>query len=537
MKTMPTSSASAIGIPAIWARRGLVFWLAVMICGHAVVLNEPFVNQEVAFSEGARSLAEPGYRDGLTRYWRHQVNPLGYSAITALIRSVGHLAAAFWTARLASLAGGALILVAGYLWFRKTGSLRADLFWLWGGLTTLCPLVWIFTGRGTADVLPVGILCAAFSACWLAEGRWKWHWLAAGLLALATVVKYNSLLTGLGFLWLVVRGTGQLRLPLRSRLAQGALYALIPGASLAAYFAWVYRNFNVLFVQEQFRDRHSPFADLPQFPAILAAYSSYLVMLTGLLALVPLVSLCQPLRRRTRVLLGGCGLLLATAAAAALRGFDAGEMGFGGFDRMLPAGLFLCLRGTFLMLALAFAGELLRKAIADKDEFCQFLLAAIVPTLLISSCSRPAQRYLLAAVPWVFFALTVLARRRTLRLTRLLGWTSVVIFCGLSAVATVYSVARGRAADRMARWVVDQGLASDTEPGDMRADCDQYFPIALPPAPKYVVQMVPVKGAIHTEIVSIFGRSLRTFSLLPVNRTEASPPVQTASGHFNPGPK
>jgi transposase len=90
---------------------------------------------------------------------------------------------AFWTARLASLAGGALILASGFLWFRKTGSLRADLFWLWGGVTTLCPLVWIFTGRGTADVLPVGILCWAFTACWLAEGRWKGHCLAAGLLA------------------------------------------------------------------------------------------------------------------------------------------------------------------------------------------------------------------------------------------------------------------------------------------------------------------------------------------------------------------
>ena len=163
-----------------WAWRGLVFWLAVMICGHAIVLNEPFVNQEVAFSEGARGLAEPGYPEGLTRFWRHQVNPLGYSAITALFRSVLHLpvlqlpvlhlTGAFWTARLASLAGGALILVSGYLWFRKTGSLRADLFWLWGGVTTLCPLVWIFTGRGTADVLPVGILCCAFTACWLAEG-------------------------------------------------------------------------------------------------------------------------------------------------------------------------------------------------------------------------------------------------------------------------------------------------------------------------------------------------------------------------------
>ena len=526
---LPFPSSSALAIPVTWARRGLVFWLAVMICGHAFVLNEPFVNQEVAFSEGARGLAEPDYPEGLTRYWRHQVNPLGYSVITAILRLVLHQSGTFWTARLASLAGGALILVSGFFWFRKTGSLRADLFWLWGAVTTLCPLVWIFTGRGTADVLPVGILCGAFTACWLAEGRWSRHWLAAGLLALATIVKYNSLLSGLGFLWLVMYGTGQMKLPLRTRLAQGALYGIVPGVCLGAYFACVYWNFDVLFVQEQFRERHSPFADLPHFPAILAAYSSYLVMLTGLLALVPLVSLWQPLRIRARIVLGGCVLALSTGAAAALRGFDAGEMGFGGFDRMLPAQVFLCLRGVFLMLAAACAVEFFRKAIVDEDEFCQFLLWALIPTLLISSCSRPAQRYLLAAVPWVFFALTVLTRRRTLRLTRWLGWMSVVGFCGLSAVGTVYSVARGRAADRMAHWVVDQGLAAETEPGDMRADCDQYFPITPPPAPKYVIQPVPAEGAIHTEAVSIFGRSLRGFYLLPADHgaTDRTPTAQS----------
>src|SRR5579872_2694309 len=193
-------------------------------------------------------------------------------------------------------------------------------------------------------------------------------------------------------------------------------------------------------------------------------------------------------------------------------------MGFGGFDRMLPAGIFLSLRGAFLVLAFACCVELCRKAIADKDEFCQFLLAALVPTLLISSCSRPAQRYLLTAVPWVFFALTVLTRRRALRWTRLLGWISVVVFCGLSTVSSVYSVARGRAADRMARWVVAEGLAAETEPGDMRADCDQYFPITPPSAPKFVVQPIPAEGAIHSETVSIFGRSLRGFYLLPVDR-------------------
>src|SRR5260221_11492243 len=125
--TMPAPICSAAG-PATWAWRGLVFWLAVMICGHAVVLNEPFVNQEVAFSEGARGLADSGYPEGLTRFWRHQVNPLGYSAVTAIFRSVLPVPATdpsgpFWTARLASLAGGALILVSGFLWFRKSGSL------------------------------------------------------------------------------------------------------------------------------------------------------------------------------------------------------------------------------------------------------------------------------------------------------------------------------------------------------------------------------------------------------------------------------
>ena len=70
-----------------------MFWLAVMICGHAIVLDEPFVNQEVAFSEG-RAAPRNQLSEGLTRYWRHQVNP-PYSAITAIVRSVSRPGGAF----------------------------------------------------------------------------------------------------------------------------------------------------------------------------------------------------------------------------------------------------------------------------------------------------------------------------------------------------------------------------------------------------------------------------------------------------------
>ena len=380
-------------------------------------------------------------------------------------------------------------------------------------------------------MLPVGILCDALHG--LLAGRRdakdaQSPYLAAGLLALGDryQIQHTADRTGFRVACKCAARVNSLAL-LRTRLAQERRRTvdLFRERALTAYFAWVFWQLQrPVRCRTSFAPRHSPFTDTALgFPAILAAYSSYLVMLTGLLAVVPLVSLWRPLTIRLRIILGGGVLVLATGAAAALRGFDAGEMGFGGFDRMLPGGLFVCLRGAFLVLAAACAFELCRKAISENDELCQFLLAALIPTLLISSCSRPAQRYLLVAVPWVFFALTVLSQRRMQRLTRLAGWMSVAIFCGMSVVAAVYGVAHGRAADRMAHWIVEQGLAAETEPGDMRAHCDQYFPIVLPTEPKYVVQAKPAEGAIHTEAVSILGRSLRGFYLVPADGAGIQP--------------
>jgi hypothetical protein len=247
------------------------------------------------------------------------------------------------------------------------------------------------------------------------------------------------------------------------------------------------------------------------------------MMLSGLLAFVPTLSVWDSLERRNRIVMIALSAVLGIAAIAGLRGFDVGEMNLGGFDHVLPQVAVQAIRVGFLALAGAFFWVLWRAAIADKNEFCRFFFWALVPSLLISSCARPAQRYLLFALPWMFYFLIVLSLPRNTRSIRYLGWASVILFAGLSAFGSAYGVAQGRAADRMGRWIVKSGLAGETERGELRHHCEQYFPLSQPEVANYAVSVAPGENVVHTEAFNLFGHPLRAFYLNQLKPTV--PPV------------
>lgn len=505
----------------------LWFWGAVLVVGHALYANTPFVNLEFAFSEAARGLTETGYTAGFDKYWSCQANPLGYSAITAGLIKTLHLPDAFWVYRLPSFLGGVGILVSGWIICRKIGSRAIPMFSLWAALTTLNPLVWVYGGRATADVLPAGLMCLAFAACFVARGRLSLHLLAGALFSLAIVVKFNSILLGLGFVYLVFapgaipNGDLQENVPvtLRRKLTALACYTILPGLVLSAYFAWTWRSFGVLLVADGPMKTLDPSGFVNQFPATFAMYWSYLATMLGLLALIVPARIYQGTPRGKAVVISIATVGIAGLCSWGLMNFNAGEMDYGGFNHMLPQAVFSLLRVGCLALAIFLIGDLLQNALQQQERFASFLAAALIPYLVISSFFRPAQRYLILCLPFVLLYLLLSAPLNLQRLTRWLGWPTAGVYALISFVAVVYQVGQGRAAESMAQWIAAHGQLDETSPGAILPHAGQHFPVQDAsnklPATTLIVQTQPAEPCLHSETVKVFGRVLRTYYLCP----------------------
>jgi len=108
-------------------------------------------------------------------------------------------------------------------------------------------------------------------------------------------------------------------------------------------------------------------------------------------------------------------------------------------------------------------------------------------------------------------------RRR--RLAAATAGLTVAGFAGLSFVGAVYLAAQGRAADAMARWVVEHADPEGTDPGPIAHHAGQYFPAEPPARPEFAVVVAPDGGEVlHAEEMRVFGRVVRTYRLVRVPR-------------------
>jgi hypothetical protein len=246
-------------------------------------------------------------------------------------------------------------------------------------------------------------------------------------------------------------------------------------------------------------------------------YLAYMTMLLGFLALIVPIRTWNKIGAMRSLLFLGIALALGVLAYPALAGFDQGEMGFGNFTRFLPGLLPSVMLAVGLSLAALLLFFLGYQAAREGDAFAQFLLCTLVPYLVMASCTRPAQRYLLLCLPMVLFYLIVmLPVRRQVSLS--LGWASVIAFATLSLAGTLHHIAQGRAADSMARWILTNGYAGNTELGVIRTHAGQYFAPHDVSQATYEVRLDSAGSPVHEEPVVVFGRRLKTFRLVPRDR-------------------
>jgi len=487
------------------------------IIGHGIYLNTNWVNNEYVFSGAVKSILDPDYSIGLEKYWELQANPLGYSLITALFASF--LGISLWSVRIPSLLGGITILLAGWAFYHNKNLKNDSLFLLWIATVAFNPLIWMYSGQATADILPVGLTALAFLFCYLAQGRLWIHLIGGICFSLAALVKFNSILLGLGFVYIIFSDEDG-KISCNKKKAMNLLfYYLLPGLLLALYFLVIYHLFGVLFIPDEYK-RVVFIGHAKNFIPCFAMYMSYLTMLLGLLSFVSLFRLLTEFSRKNFFLLVMVSIVFGFAFWDTLTHFSAGEMDYGGhFNTLLSKKMVSLLRVGGFISALFIFVELIYTTFRERDHFALFLLYALLPYLIIASFSRPAQRYLLFCLPFLTFYLIIFLGSRIPKITHWLGWTSVTVFALITIISIFYQVEQGGAAERMAQWVISKNYLKETHAGSIVFHAGHHF-YNNPDSPKkYIIKKakIPPKNFIHKESVILFGREILIHYLVRQN--------------------
>ncbi|MBU1077444.1 MAG: glycosyltransferase family 39 protein [Spirochaetes bacterium] len=491
----------------------VLFTLLLGVILHIVYMNTPLINYEWSFLEVVRSLTDPSYSAGFVKYWQVQANPIGYSIITAFFVKIFNMDVSYWVMRLPSLTGLILIILSGFIIYKelqfdkKTGG-----FFYWTALIIFSPMIWIFSGRATADVFPVGLLCLSFAMC-LEGKRSVFYYLISSLcLGLAIIVKYNSGLFVFGLLYLVFVNN-------KEKINKALIFKIFLLASLssiivAGYLYYSYSVHNVLIMPAVYAQRVFK-TTRGLFYTNFVNYISFIGLLLGPIGLGVVINILLKINKKGKIIyLSAIGIFVLLSLISFSR--SAGEMNYGSFDFLLPRTVLLMinLMGAVIFISLFF--HLIYHAVKERSKISIFFLFSVVPYLIMISFSRPAQRYLLYLLPFLIFY-TIFFIKTDKKILKWLVVLTLIPFIIASGVSTHYQISKARAAENMVEWIQKKDLMNDVYPDYLYIHGGHHFPLPDKKPKKYTViesTKDPEKKIIHKEEVRIFGKLLMSFYLI-----------------------
>ncbi len=482
-------------------------WGAVSIVLHALYINTPFVNLEYVFAQAAQSFLTAGSEKGISHYWTMQANPLGYAGISSVLHFLLGEPGGFWSYRLASLSGLVAILSAGAIFTSTSKPGLSREFHLWCALVTFSPLIWLFSGRATADVLPVGLLLLSFALVCRDGEKTLNDWLASVIFLLAILVKYHSLLMAPGFIY-IFWCQNQFQFNVNWAKKCGRFF-LLPFSGFLLYLWIIYWKYGFFLIPDFHIQTHK--FEPSNFLNAFFLYAGFLGILLGPVAVASILSVGKYWPGKWWILFG-VGLVLGLWADS----FGSlGEMNYGPFDWVLNKPLIFLMKCLGAILFGFLFLDCFMEVRKNKNIFAGFLLTACLPYLLACSASRPAQRYLVFLIPLVIYYLVFyrLCDRKFHRLV--LGWGTVVVFVLANIFTVNYQVAKARASENMARWLIENKLIEQTHPGKISPNSGQYFiPFTGTPKTHRVLERSgEVEKSLHSEKVVVFGRTLKSYYL------------------------
>jgi hypothetical protein len=454
-------------------------WIGGAVVLHLLMLSLPPVNLEFVFADAAKYFINPANVQLIEQYFYYQANTLGVPGLSAILLKVVPSMDALIAVRVVSIMGIALfgwslIRIAQYL----GRPLNSALLWV----MLLNPLIWTYSGRGTADFLPAAVgLCSVALALGM-PGKTSRLLLAGLVMGVAAVLKYHELALLIVLFSLVAPQQGW-----RHAWVATSIVAIVAVAILAVYLLWMHSEFGFWVTPARFQEIHE--ITLKNILSNFVAYAGFLILLSMPFAfLVP--GLLRAIYVHWKLALPMIFTLL-TIGVYFIK--DTGEMNLGPLDRWISKPVLAAGFMAFaIMCFIPFLND--SQATAEEARKKRYLSSALLLILLTFSFSRPAQRYL---VPFFPLFLLVLPQR-VFRMSRI-TLTVIAIFVVVNGFISYSQWCTGMVAQKMVAVLKQSGKLELTDPGVIEGHVGNYFPNA----PRAGMQFAVVNGVPEGAVISI----------------------------------
>ena len=489
----------------------LIFWSLFCVLGHLVYINTPLINFEWMFLEGVKGIVYENYPEGLQYYFANQANPIGLAIFASITNIIFGLPVSYWSIRIPSLLGVILILYS-FLSFSNYRNIKAGILSsIWCSLVVLSPLIWIFSGRAMAEVLPLGLVCFSYILCLKAKSKKSYYVLSFLVLAMASLVKFNAAVLGIGIPYIIYLNND-------SRLSKRyfktvALFCSILLSTLIVYFVIIYKYFNILFIADGLKDVVN--ISVMSSPRTLLDYSYSLVLLLGPISFLSPIHLWREMKCKTYFITVVVGILFSIIAIRyGYSDNSRGEMTYSVLDFLLNEKFVIVIKAfcslIFVFLVLDIFIEQKKRA----DPFLRLLIIITITYLFACSLGRPVQRYLIFCLPFIYYFL-VFYRLNCRKLAHIIILVVTFILFSTTNIALVlYQVSQASAAEDMVKWVSDANLMGKTLPSAINVHSGHHFmPFVAGGADEYYISGTKSSDQIslHEESVYLFGYRIKTY--------------------------
>ena len=497
-------------------RNGPFFYsLGAMLAIYIPWLNRGFNNYEYPFVFAGRALAFTSDSNLINAYFGTVANPLGYSLTLSSFYRVFGFNDGFWFARLPALLGALLVLLSGWLITKSIWHEKQHFFYIWVTLLVLQPMFMVFSTSSTADILPVGLLMFSIALAVDSNERKLAHKLLIGaIFGFAVIVKYNTAYFGLALVAAALLRDPASTWKKNKKIRDVLLYILVPGVILSAYLYWSYIRYGV-FISSRLELSQPNFFDVISLTKNFVKYLSFFGLFLGFLPLTIVIVKC----RSSGSILKWIGLaVLLIPIGWFSSGNYVGEMNLGLLFETNYQSFFRLVETLGFVLGVLFVISIF-KTTWSTSRIKMTILSGLVPYLFLISASYPSQRYLTFVIPGALLLLIDAMRTLSKRMQILSIGLTAIVFASASFLGLSYLTAQGSASEKMAVWVEENDLISQTSAGVIRPHAGQHFWGVKKTDLRYeIIAVTPatesrVNGILHREPMKVLGRVTRIYLL------------------------